>query len=54
MGDDAMNNQMDDLLVKGINDTAKECPACCRHTNNIAHCRNAHMDFGAGRNDPAA
>jgi hypothetical protein len=34
VGDDAMNNQMDDILVEGINDTANEHPTCCRRTTN--------------------
>ncbi len=34
MGDDAMNNRMDDILVEGINDTANEHPTCCRRTTN--------------------
>ncbi len=54
VGDDAMNDQMDDILVEGINDTANERPACRRHTTNGTRQRNAHMDFSAGRNDPAA
>ena len=49
-----MNEQMDDLLVEGINDTANKRPACCHHTNNGACCWNAHKDFGAGRNGLAA
>jgi hypothetical protein len=54
VGDDAMNDQMDNILVEGINDTANERPArCCRITNGICW-QNAHMDFSAGRNDPAA
>jgi hypothetical protein len=35
MSDDAMNNQMDDFFVEGINDTANDCPACHRCTNNV-------------------
>ncbi len=54
VGDDAMNNQMDDILVEGINDTANEHPACCCRTTNGTHRQNTHMDFSAGRNDPAS
>jgi hypothetical protein len=54
VGDDAMNNQMDDILVEGINDTANERPACCRLTTNVTCRQNAHTDFSAGRNNPAA
>ncbi len=54
MGDDAMRNQMDNLLVEGFNDTTNEFPACCHCTNDSACRQNAHMDCGAERNDLAA
>ncbi len=54
VGDDAMNNLMDDILVEGINGTAYEHPACCRRTTYGTCQQNAHMDFSAGRNNPAA
>ena len=54
MGDGAMDDLMDDLLVEGFDDTANERPACrCRTNSGVRH-RNANIDFGAGRNDPAA
>ncbi len=54
MGDGAMDDLMDDLLVEGFDDTANERPARRRRTNNGVRCRNANIDFGAERNDPAA
>jgi hypothetical protein len=56
LGDDMMNKRMDEefLLVEGLDDTIDERPACWRWTNNGARRRNANIDFGAGRNDPAA
>ena len=56
MGDGAMDDLMDDLLVEGFDDTANKRPSCCRRTNNGdgVRRRNANIDFGAGRNDPAA
>ena len=56
VGDDEMNdrNNEDSLLVEGLDDTADERPARCRHTNSGVCRRNANIDFGAGRNDPAA
>ena len=55
LGDDAMNERIDEeLLVEGLDDTANERPARRRRTNNGVRRRNAHMDFGPDRNDPAA
>ncbi len=54
VGDDAMHDQMDDILVEGINDTANEHPACHCCTTNGTCQQNAHMEFSAGRNDLAA
>jgi len=56
LGNDAMNdrNDEDSLLVEGVNDTAEERPARRCRTNSEVHRRNANIDFGAGRNDPAA
>ncbi len=34
VGDDAMNDQMDDILVEGINDTTNKRPACCPRKTN--------------------
>ncbi len=38
VGDDAMNDRMDDILIEGINDTTNECQACCRRTTNGTRC----------------
>ena len=54
MGIGAMDDLMDDFLVEGFDDTANERPACRRRTNNGVCRRNANIDFGAERNDPAA
>ena len=56
VGNDAMNERVDEesLLVEGVDDTADERPARRRRTNSGVRRRNTHMDFGAGRNDPAA
>ena len=54
MGDGAMDDLMDDFLVEGFDDTANERPACRHRTNNGVRRRNANIDFGAERNDPAA
>jgi hypothetical protein len=55
VGNDAMQERMDEdsLLVEGVNDTANECPARRRRTNSGVRRRNANIDFGAGRNNPA-
>ncbi len=56
LGDDTMNKRMDEefLLVEGLDDTVDEHPARRRQTNNGVRRRNAYIDFGASRNDPAA
>lgn len=56
VGDDAMNDRIDEdsLLVEGVDDTADVRPARRRRTNSGVRRRNANIDFGAGRNDPAA
>jgi hypothetical protein len=56
LGDDTMNKRMDEefLLVEGLVDNVDECPARWHQTNNGVCCGNANIDFGAGRNDPAA
>ncbi len=56
LGDDAMNARLDEefLLVEGVDDTVDERPARRRRTQNGVRRRNANIDFGAGRNDPAA
>ncbi len=56
LGDDTMNERMDEgfLLVEGLDDTVDEHPARRHRTNNSVRRRNANIDFGAGRNDPAA
>ena len=57
VGDDRMNDTRmneDSLLVEGVDDTADKCPACCRRTNSGMRRRNANIDFGARRNNPAA
>jgi hypothetical protein len=42
------------VLVEGLDDTVDEHPAHWHQTNNGVRCRNANIDFGAGRNDSAA
>jgi hypothetical protein len=42
------------LLVEGLDDTVDEHPVRQCRTNNGVCPRNANIDFGAGRNDPAA
>jgi hypothetical protein len=55
LGDETMNKRIDEeFLVEGLDDTADEPPAHWRQTNNGVPHRNANIDFGAGRNDPAA
>ncbi len=56
LGDDTMNEMMDEefLLVEGLDDTVDERPARWCQTNNGVRHQNANIDFGAGRNDPAA
>ena len=53
LGEDTINNERmeDNFLVEGLNDTFDERPAHWCRTNNGVRC---HIDFGAGRNDPAA
>ncbi len=53
VGEDTINNERmeDNFLVEGLNDTFDERPAHWCRTNNGVRC---HIDFGAGRNDPAA
>ena len=54
--DETMNGRLDEdfLLVEGIHDAIEECPARRRWTNSGVQRQNANIDFGAGRNDPAA
>jgi hypothetical protein len=56
LGDDMMNERMDEefLLVEGLDDAVDEHPARWRWTNKSVRHWNANIDFGAGRNDPAA
>ena len=56
VGDNEMQERMneDSLLVEGANDAANERPARRRRTTSGVRRRNANIDFGAGRNDPAA
>ena len=56
VGNDAMNdrNDEDSLLVEGVDDTVEERPARRRCANSRVCRRNANIDFGAGRNNPAA
>ncbi len=51
-----MNGRLDEdfLLVEGIHDAIKERPARRRRMNSGVRRRNANIDFGASRNDPAA
>jgi hypothetical protein len=54
--DDAMNDRLDDqlLLVEGVDDSVEELPVRRHRTQNGVRRQNANIDFGAGRNDPAA
>ncbi len=56
LGDETMNKRLDEefLLVEGIHDAIEERPARWRRTNSGVRRRNANIDFGAGRSDPAA
>jgi hypothetical protein len=56
LGEDTINNERmeDEFLVEGLDDTVNERPARRRQTNTGVRCRNRNIDFGAGRNDPAA
>ena len=56
LGDETMNERLDEefLLVEGIHDAIEERPARRRQMNNGVRRQNANIDFGAGRNDPAA
>ncbi len=56
LGNETMNKRVDEefLLVEGIHDAIKERPARRRQTNSGVQRQNANIDFGAGRNDPAA
>jgi hypothetical protein len=55
MGEETINERMDDeFLVEGLDDTVDEHPAHRRQTQNGVRRRNTNIDFGAGRNDPAA
>jgi hypothetical protein len=57
VGEDTINNERmeDEFLVEGLDDTVIERPACWRQINNNGvRCWNRNIDFGAGRNDPAA
>jgi hypothetical protein len=56
LGNDTMNNRVDEefLLVEGVEDTIDEHPARRHRTHNGVRRQNANIDFGAGRNDPAA
>ena len=55
LGDETMNERLDEefLLVEGIHDAIEERPARRHRMNNGVQRRNANIDFGAGRNDPA-
>ena len=55
LGEDAMNDRLDDqlFLVEGVDDTVEEHPVCQHRMQNAVRRRNANIDFGAGRNDPA-
>lgn len=55
--DDAMMNERileEEFLVEGVDDSMEERPARRRRINSGVRRRNANIDFGAGRNDPAA
>ncbi len=55
LGDETMNKRIDEeFLVEGLDDTADKHPARWHQTNNSVRRQNANIDFGAGRNDPAA
>ncbi len=56
LGEDKINNERmeDEFLVEGLDDTVNERPARRHQINTGVRCRNRNIDFGAGRNDPAA
>ena len=56
LGDKMINERLNEefLLVEGIDDAIVEHPAHRRRMNNGVRRGNANIDFGAGRNDPAA
>ncbi len=56
LGEDTINYERmeDEFLVEGVDDTVSERPARWHRTNNGVRCQNRNIDFGAGRNDPAA
>lgn len=56
LGDETMNERLveEEFLVEGIDDAMEERPARRRRFNSGVRRRNANIDFGAGRNDPAA
>jgi hypothetical protein len=56
VGENTINNERleDRFLVEGLDDTVNERLARWHWTNNGVRCRNRNIDFGAGRNDPAA
>ena len=56
VGDATMNERIleEEFLVKGVDDAMEERPARRRQINSGVRRRNANIDFGAGRNDPAA
>ena len=51
-----MKDRLDDklILVEGVHDTIEERPGHRRCMQNGVRRRNANINFGAGRNDPAA
>jgi hypothetical protein len=56
LGEVTINNERmeDEFLVEGLDDTVNERPAHWRRTNTGVRRWNRNIDFGAGRNDPAA
>jgi hypothetical protein len=56
LGDETMNERLleDEFLVEGLDDVMEERPARRRRYNSGVRRRNANIDFGPGRNDPAA
>ena len=56
VGDATMNERIseEEFLVEGVDDAMEERPARRRRINSGVRRRNANIDFGAGRNDPAA
>ena len=56
MGDNSMKDRLDDklILVEGVDDTIEERPGCRRCKQHGVRRRNANINFGAGRNNPAA